>query len=116
MAILSPRGRCVSSVLRRSGACAAVRWIGSLRYAPAATTVFVMVWAGQHFYTRMGVLPPPQCGPPNTLIAVGGTGAAFLYSLAATSAPERLQEGLGAMTCACEAIIPVFALVLLGNA
>ena len=45
-----------------------------------------MAWAGRHFYTRAWAALRHRTADMNTLIAVG-TGAAFLYSLAATLAP-----------------------------
>lgn len=86
-----------------------------LRYALLAATVFVMVWAGRHFYTRAWSAFQHRNADMNTLIAVG-TGAAFLYSVAATIVPQRLQEGGAPADVYYEAIILILALVLLGNA
>ena len=47
-----------------------------LRYGLLAITVFVMVWAGRHFYTRAWAAFRHRTADMNTLIAVG-TGAAF---------------------------------------
>src|ERR671921_779200 len=50
-------------------------------------TVFVMTWAGRHFYTRAWAAFRHHSADMNTLIAVG-TGAAFLYSAAVTLADD----------------------------
>ena len=49
-------------------------------------TLFVMGWAGRHFYTRAWASFRHHAADMNTLIAVG-TGSAFVYSLGATFAP-----------------------------
>ena len=51
----------------------------------------------------------------NTLTSVG-TGAAFVYSLAATVAPQTLAAHGAAPDVYYEAIILILALLLLGNA
>ncbi len=57
-----------------------------LSYGLLALTLGVMAWAGRHFYTRAWTAFRHHSADMNTLIAVG-TGAAFLYSVAATVAP-----------------------------
>lgn len=52
-----------------------------------ALTTLVMTWTGRHFYTRAWSAFRHHTADMNTLVAVG-TGAAFLYSLAATLAPD----------------------------
>jgi P-type Cu+ transporter len=59
---------------------------GVLRYTLLALTLVVMLWAGRHFYTRAWAAFLNRVADMNTLVAVG-TGAAFLYSLAATLFP-----------------------------
>ena len=76
-------------------------------------TVFVMTWAGRHFYTRAWKGLRHRTADMNTLIAVG-TGAAFVYSAGATFAPELL--GGSRADVYYEAIIIIIALILLGNA
>ena len=76
-------------------------------------TVFVMTWAGRHFYTRAWKGLRHRNADMNTLIAVG-TGAAFVYSTVATFAPELL--GGSRADVYYEAIIIIIALILLGNA
>ena len=77
-------------------------------------TTFVMAWAGRHFYTRAWSALRHRSADMNTLVALG-TGAAFLYSLVATVAPDFfLQRGI-APDVYYEAVVIIIALVLLGN-
>ncbi len=80
-----------------------------------AATIFVMGWAGRHFYTRAWSSFRHRTSDMNTLIAVG-TGAAFLYSLAATLEPGWFVTGSARPDVYYEAVILIIALVLLGNA
>jgi P-type Cu+ transporter len=57
-----------------------------LSYTLLALTVFVMGWAGRHFYTRAWKAVRHGTADMNALVAVG-TGSAFLYSATATVAP-----------------------------
>jgi Cu+-exporting ATPase len=78
-------------------------------------TLGVMLWAGRHFYTRAWAAFRHHSADMNTLVAVG-TGAAFLYSVVATVAPELfLQRGL-TPDVYYEAVIIIIALILTGNA
>jgi Cu+-exporting ATPase len=86
-----------------------------LRYGLLAATLFVMGWAGRHFYTRAWAALTHGNTDMNTLTSVG-TGAAFVYSLAATVAPQRLAAHGAAPDVYYEAIILILALLLLGNA
>jgi Cu+-exporting ATPase len=86
-----------------------------LRYVLLVLTVGVMIWAGGAIYVRAWAAFRHRNADMNTLIAVG-TGAAFLYSLAATVAPHALQQGGGSPDVYYEAVILILALVLLGNA
>ncbi len=80
-----------------------------------AMTVFVMTWAGRHFYSRAWAAFRHHSADMNTLVAVG-TGAAFLFSLPATLAPEVfLSRGL-APEVYYEAVIIIIGLILTGNA
>ncbi len=80
-----------------------------------ALTVLVMTWAGRHFYTRAWAAFRHHSADMNTLIAVG-TGAAFVYSLIATVAPQFfLQRGVSPDVY-YEAVIVIIALILTGNA
>ncbi|MGE0865183.1 MAG: heavy metal translocating P-type ATPase [Vicinamibacterales bacterium] len=99
---------------------AALPWLYALdpqilTYALLAATVFVMTWAGRHFYTRAWSGLKHGTADMSTLIAVG-TGAAFLYSLAATLAPAWFVADGARPDVYYEAVIIIIALVLLGNA
>ena len=78
-------------------------------------TLGVMLWAGRHFYTRAWAAFRHHSADMNTLIAVG-TGAAFLYSVVATVAPQFFfRRGL-TPDVYYEAVIIIIALILTGNA
>ncbi len=78
-------------------------------------TVGVMWWAGRHFYTRAWAAFRHHAADMNTLIAVG-TGAAFVYSVFATVAPQ-LFIAYGVMPDVYfEAVIIIIAFILTGNA
>jgi Cu+-exporting ATPase len=78
-------------------------------------TVFVMAWAGRHFYTRAWSSFRHHAADMNTLIAVG-TGAAFVYSVAATFVPSFFTSRGLMPDVYYEAVITIIALILLGNA
>jgi Cu+-exporting ATPase len=78
-------------------------------------TVFVMAWAGRHFYVGAWKSLRHGSANMNTLIAIG-TGAAFTYSLVATFAPGVFSSDGSAPDVYYEAVIIIIALVLLGNA
>ncbi len=86
-----------------------------LSVALLAATVFVMAWAGRHFYVRAWKGLRHRTADMNTLIAIG-TGAAFIYSVAATLAPALFVEEGARPDVYYEAIIIIISLVLLGNA
>ncbi len=86
----------------------------TLLFVLLATTTFVMAWAGRHFYVRAWKGLRHRTADMNTLIAIG-TGAAYLYSVAATLAPELFAASARADVY-YEAVIIIIALVLLGNA
>ncbi|HEX6576100.1 MAG TPA: heavy metal translocating P-type ATPase, partial [Gemmatimonadaceae bacterium] len=75
----------------------------------------VMLWAGRHFYTRAWAAFRHHSADMNTLIAVG-TGAAFLYSVFATVAPQFFFNRGLAPDVYYEAVIIIIALILTGNA
>ncbi len=105
----------LSPVLER-----AVPWLYTipapvLTYGLLAITLLIMAWAGRHFYTRAWAAFRHHSADMNTLIAVG-TGAAFLYSVAATVAPGFfLSRGIPPDVY-YEAVIIIIALILTGNA
>ncbi len=87
----------------------------ALAWSLLVVTAFIMAWAGRHFYTRAWAAFRHHAADMNTLIAVG-TGAAFLYSVLATAAPEFfLARGI-APDVYFEAVIIIIALILTGNA
>ena len=86
-----------------------------LSWALLALTVGVMAWAGRHFYVRAWKSFLHHSADMNTLIAVG-TGAAFLYSVIATTAPEFFITRGVAPDVYYEAVIIIIALILTGNA
>jgi len=77
-------------------------------------TLLVMVWAGRHFYVRAWVALGHRATDMNTLVAIG-TGAAFLYSVLATFAPQVFTERGLAADVYFEAVILIIAFVLAGN-
>ncbi len=86
-----------------------------LSFSLLALTLFIMTWAGRHFYTRAWAAFRHHSADMNTLVAVG-TGAAFLFSVLATVAPGIfLSRGL-APEVYYEAVIMIIALILTGNA
>ncbi len=77
-------------------------------------TLFVMLWAGRHFYTRAWAAFRHHSADMNTLVALG-TGAAFIYSLTATLAPQFFTSRGVAPDVYYEAVIIIIALILTGN-
>ena len=84
-------------------------------WAQLAVTTAVMLWAGRAFYSRAWIAFRHRSADMNTLIAVG-TGAAYLYSVAATIAPGRFMANGVAPDLYYEAVVVIIALILLGNA
>jgi P-type Cu+ transporter len=84
-------------------------------YALLGLTLGVMGWAGRHFYTRAWAAFRHHSADMNTLVAVG-TGAAFLYSVIATVAPDFFLSRGVAPDVYYEAVIIIIALILTGNA
>lgn len=77
-------------------------------------TTAIMLWAGRQFYVRAWAAFRHGGSDMNTLIAVG-TGAAYVYSLVATLAPNVfLSRGL-APDLYYEAVVLIIALILVGN-
>ncbi len=77
-------------------------------------TAAVMIWAGRDFYTGAWSALRHRTANMNTLVAVG-TGAAFLYSAAATLAPDFFARRGLAPDGYYEAVIIITALVLAGT-
>jgi Cu+-exporting ATPase len=80
-----------------------------------ALTLFVMAWAGRHFYTGAWSAFRHHAADMNTLVAVG-TSAALLYSLVATVAPELFLANGVMPDVYYEAVIIIIAFILTGNA
>ena len=86
----------------------------ALTWLLLAMTGFVMVWAGGRFYVS-GVKALWHRAPDmNSLVAVG-TGAAFLYSVAATLAPALFVAAGVIPDVYYEAVMIIIALVLAGR-
>jgi len=99
-----------------------LRWTPWLMHIPAQPlrcfllliTLAVMAWAGADVYRRAWQAARHRSTNMNTLVALG-TGAAFLYSAAATIAPEFFEHrGLSADVY-FESVILILAFLMLGN-
>jgi Cu+-exporting ATPase len=86
-----------------------------LSWTLLALTLLVMTWARRHFYVRAWSAFRHHAANMNTLIAVG-TGAAFLYSVVATVAPDFFLSRGVLPDVYYEAVIMIIALILTGNA
>ncbi len=84
------------------------------RYALLVLTLPVVGWAGRQFYTRAWAAFRHHSADMNTLIAVG-TGAAFLFSAAATLADDWLTARGVEPHVYYDAVTWIIALILLGN-
>jgi P-type Cu+ transporter len=85
-----------------------------LAWVLLVVTTAIMVWAGGQFYRRAWAAVRHGSADMNTLIAVG-TGAAYVYSVAATLAPDAfLRRGIAPDTY-YEAVVFIIGLVLVGN-
>jgi Cu+-exporting ATPase len=85
-----------------------------LNLALLALTVGVMGWAGRQFYARAWASVRHRTADMNTLIALG-TGAAFLFSLVTTVAPQIFIRRGVAPDVYYEAVILILALLLVGR-
>jgi Cu+-exporting ATPase len=85
-----------------------------LRFLLLFLTLFVMLWAGRHLYSRAWAALRHGTGNMNTLVSLG-TGAAFLYSAAVTLRPSFFTSRGIAPDVYFEAVIIILALVLAGN-
>ena len=86
-----------------------------LTWGLLALTLVVMLWAGRHFYVHAYTAFRHRAADMNTLVAVG-TGAAFVYSVLATVAPERFLAAGVMPDVYYEAVIVIIAFILTGNA
>ncbi len=87
----------------------------ALAWGLLVATLGVMAWAGRHFYTRAWAAFRHHSADMNTLVAVG-TGAAFVYSVAATVAPGFFLSRGVQPDVYYEAVVFIIALILAGNA
>ncbi|MGE5927248.1 MAG: heavy metal translocating P-type ATPase [Gemmatimonadota bacterium] len=99
---------------------AAAPWLydlprAALTGALFAITAGVLLWSGRHFFTRAWSAFRHHSADMSTLIAVG-TGAATLYSVAATFAPGWMRAHGIAPDVYYEAVVFIIGLVLAGNA
>jgi Cu+-exporting ATPase len=85
-----------------------------LSYFLLLLTVGVMAWAGRHFYVKAWSAARHKTADMNTLIALG-TGAAFLFSAAATIVPGLFTAHGLTPDVYYEAVILIIALILVGN-
>src|SRR5689334_13916857 len=77
-------------------------------------TSVVVFWPGQIFYVRAWRAFTHHTAEMNTLIALG-TGAAFVYSVAATFAPHVFMQRGVMPALYYEAVSAIIGLILLGN-
>jgi Cu+-exporting ATPase len=87
---------------------------GVLRWFLLVLSAFIAGWAGRQFYVKAWSALRNRTADMNTLIALG-TGAAFLYSAAATVAPGFFLSHGMAPEVYFEAGILILALILIGN-
>lgn len=87
---------------------------GVLTGSLLVATVFVMAWAGRHFYTRAWAAARHSTADMNTLVSVG-TLAAFAYSLVATLNPAFFTSRGVSPDVYYEAVVFIIALILTGN-
>jgi Cu+-exporting ATPase len=88
---------------------------GASAFGLLAIALFVVLWAGRHFYVRAWQAFRHHAADMNTLIAVG-TGSALLYSVFATVDPGFFLARGVAPDLYYEAVILIIALILTGNA
>ena len=86
----------------------------TLRWALFALTALVLVGAGRRFFVKAWSALKHGTADMNTLVALG-TGAAFLYSTAATIFPAFFVAHGIAPDVYYEAVVLIIALVLVGN-
>ena len=85
-----------------------------ITWALLVMTIGVMVWAGRQFYVNAWKALQHRAADMNTLVAVG-TGAAFVYSVLATIAPQFFTAHGVAPDVYYEAVIFIIALILTGR-
>lgn len=114
----SLRNKAIASLALGLLAMAAMPWMMQaswLNYVFLLLTLGVMLSAGRHFYAKAWAALRHRTADMNTLVALG-TGAAFLYSAAATVFPAWFHAQGVHPEVYYEAVIFIIALILLGNA
>ena len=86
-----------------------------VRYVLLAITIFVMVWAGRRIFTGAWTAALHKSADMNALVALG-TGAALVYSLAATFAPAFFERRGLKPDVYYDAAILILAFVISGRA
>ncbi|MFN7979900.1 MAG: heavy metal translocating P-type ATPase [Vicinamibacterales bacterium] len=86
-----------------------------ITWGQALVTATLMAWAGRPFYVRAWKNLAHRTADMNSLVALG-TGAAYVYSLVATAAPDLFTRAGVAPDVYFEAVLFIIALVLLGRA
>ncbi len=87
---------------------------GAIRWSLLVLTVWIAGWAGRRFYEKAWSALRHGTADMNTLVALG-TGAAFLYSAAATAGPEYFVRHGVTPTVYYDAGLLILGLVLTGN-
>jgi len=112
--LLSFSMRWIDPILSRS-----LPWLyripaSALRWTLFALTCAALAWAGRRFFVRAWSALRHGTADMNSLVALG-TGAAFLYSTAATMSPAFFVAHGIAPDVYYEAVVLIVALVLVGN-
>lgn len=87
----------------------------ALQYVLLAITIFVMAWAGRQIFTSAWKAALHGSADMNVLVAMG-TGAAFLYSSAVTTAPGFFESRGIVADIYYEAAVFILAFVITGRA
>ena len=106
-------GRCRTADIRH-GVLQRTADSGPFGWIQLALTSLVVFWPGRHFYTRAWRAFRHHTADMNTLIALG-TGAAYLYSVAATVTPGFFHARGIMPELYYEAVAAIIGLILLGN-
>ncbi len=86
----------------------------AIRWSLLVLSACIVAWAGRHFYVKAWSALMHKTADMNTLVALG-TGAAFLYSIAATVAPGFFIAHGVSPDVYYDAGILIIGLVLVGN-
>ena len=86
----------------------------SIRFGLFAASTAILLWAGRRFYVKAWSALTHGTADMNTLVALG-TGAAYVYSVAATLIPGFFLRHGVAPDVYFEAVVLIIALVLCGN-